>query len=180
MKRSRKIKLLPPDCLAIHLRVGDVLDLAPKHDSILEIINQNYLDKKCTSCALFYGFQTQDEIKDNKQSLDYVNNFIELLKQYNFSVQLFSGSVDNDFVLLSTAKFYIAGYRGFGWLSASINSGNVYWDLHNPPHFNWVIDKLNLPECIRGYLYQKTISEEVVSPTAFSSDTTRTSSSVRL
>ena len=155
LKKGSKLKLLPSKCLAIHLRLGDVIDETPKEKEILNIIRTNKLDKICDSCAIFYGFHnTLNKI----ESLKYIKKLKKELNLLNLTVDCHSGSVDNDFTLLSTANYYIAGYRGFGWLSASINSGNVFWDLHNPPFFEWVRDRMNIPECIRGYYYQRVIS----------------------
>lgn len=156
-KKSQRLKLLSNNILAIHIRLGDVLEEAPNQDDILKIIIENKLNLKCDSCAIFYGFH--NDIKVN-ESLKYIDEFCEKLKSLNFKVLKYSGKVDEDFILLATAHHYIAGYRGFGWLSASINSGKVYWDLHNPPFFPWVRDILNIPECLKGYYFQKVISGE--------------------
>ena len=157
LKKSKRLKLLPNNCLAIHIRLGDVLEEAPNKEDILKIIINEKLNLKCDSCAIFYGFH--NDVKIN-ESLKYIDQFCRELKLLNFKVFKYSGKVDDDFILLSTAHYYIAGYRGFGWLSASINSGKVYWDLHNPPFFPWVSDVLNIPECLKGYYFQKVISGE--------------------
>lgn len=155
LEKSKKLKLLSKNCLAIHLRLGDVLEEAPKQEAILKIIIENKLNIKCDSCAIFYGFNNNIKIDE---SLKHIDKFCKELNLLNFKVLKYSGEVDNDFILLSTAKCYIAGYRGFGWLSASINSGEVYWDLHDPPLFPWVRDLLNIPECLKGFYFQNVIS----------------------
>ncbi len=157
LKKSKRLKLLPKNFLAIHMNLGDVFEKAPNQEDILKIIIQKKLNLKCDSCAIFYGFH--NDIKVN-ESLKYIDELCAKLKLLNFKVFKYSGKVDEDFILLSTSHHYIAGYRGFGWLTASINSGKVYWDLNDPPFFPWISDILNLPECLKGYYFQKVISGE--------------------
>jgi len=160
---NRKFKRLPMDVFAIHLRLGDVIDYAPPYTAFLDIIDKYKLHKKYKKCIIFWGLHVKAR---RPASEKYIHKLTTGLKStYNITTTICSGTVDNDFCQLATAQCYIAGYKGFGWLSASINPNNVIWDIQQPPIFPWEGDHDN--NCNRsselinilnsGYTYHQSI-----------------------
>jgi len=106
---------------------------------------------------LFYGNHKKN-LSDSKikKSINYLELFKSKIEELNLTCELVSKSADEDFISLATAKCYIAGYRGFGWLAACINPNEVIWDIQDPPAFPWLDNKDFKEGLIEGYkFYQK-------------------------
>jgi hypothetical protein len=124
------------DVFAIHARVGDIVHLAPKVDVFTDIVvSRNWVGKKC---VIYHGNHTGHRAAESADYLDNLKSGIEGIGVEE--CELRSGEVDEDFVEIATSKHLIAGYRGFGWLSACINPNEVAWDIQEPPVFPWLGD----------------------------------------
>jgi len=112
-------------------------------------LTQKYnLLKSFDSCFLFTG--NHNNINE-RESIQYNLNVKSEIEKLNLNCEIISGSVDDDFSLLSTSECYIAGYRGFSWLSACINPNLVIWDIQDPPNFPWVYPRSQINQAIQGY-----------------------------
>ena len=114
--------------------MGDILGHVPPAETYTNIIQKYELNKRFDECILFYGFHKWANVEE---SHDYLLNLKNKIEKLNLKCNLRSGSADEDFSALATSKCYVAGYRGFSWLSASINPNEVIWDIQNPPDFPW-------------------------------------------
>ena len=135
---KRRSKPADPDTFAIQIRAFDLIGEVPHVNVFLKIIKKYKLHKRFKNCLLFYGNHNQDlESFKLNATTDYLNKLKNNIEELNINCSLVSKSVDEDFVSLATAKCYIAGFRGFGWLAASINPNEVIWDIQKPPEFPW-------------------------------------------
>ena len=80
-----------------------------------------------------------------------MNQTIDELKSLGIDSTIVSGSVDSDFIELATCRCYIPTITGFGWLAASINPNEVYWDIQNPPHFDYEPNRKYRSGLVKGY-----------------------------
>ena len=146
------------DTFVIHVRAFDVIELSPNPEFFIKIIKKYSLHTRFRNCLLFYGNHTKD-LSDSKikESIDYLEVLKNKIEELNLTCELVSKSVDEDFISLATAKCYIAGYRGFGWLAASINPNEVIWDIQDPPVFPWLVNQDFKESIIEGYEFHKSI-----------------------
>jgi hypothetical protein len=149
------------DTFVIHVRAFDVIELIPDVNIFIKIIKKYQLHLRFNNCLLFYGNHKKGlENSKVKKSLNYLEGLQNKIKELNLTCKFVSKSVDEDFISLSTAKCYVAGYRGFGWLAASINPNEVIWDIQNPPVFPWLDDKNFKRVLIEGYEFYKKNHED--------------------
>lgn len=136
--KKRQPKKEEKDTFVVHVRAFDCIDEVPVVDVFLKIIKKYNLHTRFRNCLVFYG-NHQKGLENSlvKKSLNYLEELKNKIEELNLSCELVSKSADEDFVSLATAKCYIAGYRGFGWLAASINPNEVIWDIQEPPAFPW-------------------------------------------
>ena len=155
--------------LTLHLRLGDIYNVLeqtiPSVDVYESIIKNNLLHEKCDECHIFYG--NHRNVNEDK-SQQYIKKLTTKLKNLGFNVHLISSSVDEDFIKLSRCKNYIPSIRGFSWLSASINPNNVFWEIQDPPNFNWNLNSklvyINDAEYfMRGFVNQNKIKYDNMS-----------------
>tara|TARA_B110000444_G_C18843142_1_gene600156 strand:- start:3045 stop:3707 length:663 start_codon:yes stop_codon:yes gene_type:complete len=146
------------DTFAIHVRAFDCIDKVPDVDVFLKIIKKYNLHSRFRNCMLFYGNHKKGlENSQVKKSESYLKKLKNKIEKLNLTCELVSKSVDEDFISLATAKCYIAGYRGFGWLAASINPNEVIWDIQDPPVFPWLVNQDFKEGLIEGYEFHKSI-----------------------
>jgi hypothetical protein len=154
--QKRRTKIADDDTFVIHVRLFDVIDKVPDLDVFPQIIKNHNLHVRFKNCLLFYGNHRKgiadSKIKESENYLKKLKNKIEDLK---LSCKLVSQSADEDFICLATAKCYIAGYRGFEWLAASINPNEVIWDIQDPPIFPWLLNQDFKEGLIAGYEFYK-------------------------
>ena len=136
----------PPNTLSIHLRAGDCLGSVPPSQTYCDIIQDNQLNNEFPSCTLVYGIHRGPSAASDKK----VRELKEALCDLGMECHIRSQSADSDFTFLSTSAGYIAGGRGFGWLSASINPNKVFWDIQGPPTFPWLLNRHLLPSLVDG------------------------------
>jgi hypothetical protein len=154
-KRQSQVK---EDAFVIHVRAFDCVDKVPDVDVFLKIIKKYKLHSRFRNCLLFYGNHKKGlENSKIKKSENYLKKLKNKIEKLNLTCELVSKSVDEDFISLATAKCYIAGYRGFGWLAASINPNEVIWDIQDPPIFPWLINQDFKEGLIEGYEFHKSI-----------------------
>ena len=145
------------NAICIHMRLSDACDFKchEKQDvvqEILQIIDKNDLSKDYKKSLIFY----KNHINKNEQlSQQIIQNLIHHLKKRSINAEWVANDVDEDFISLSTAACYIPTFRGFSWLSASINPNQVFWEIQNPPDFDWVWCKNYIPSINEGYKFQK-------------------------
>jgi hypothetical protein len=147
------------DAMCVHVRLGDILGFDQYKNNmpdIYSIIKHHELHKKYHKCKLFYGNHNNKFVKESQEILE---NLCEKLEEIGLNVAIESNEVDEDFIKLSTAQCYVAGQRGFGWLAASINPNQVYWDMQNPPYFDWLLNRKFLGSMISGYEYHRKIKQ---------------------
>lgn len=146
------------DTFVIHVRAFDVIELCPNPDCFIKIIKKYSLHTRFKNCLLFYGNHKKD-LSDSKikESINYLELLKNKIEKLNLTCELVSKSADEDFISLATAKCYIAGYRGFGWLAACINPNEVIWDIQDPPAFPWLVNKDFKEGLIEGYKFHKSI-----------------------
>tara|TARA_R110001599_G_scaffold280955_1_gene482537 strand:- start:319 stop:957 length:639 start_codon:yes stop_codon:yes gene_type:complete len=144
------------DTFVIHVRAFDVIELSPNPDCFIKIIKKYSLHIRFRNCLLFYGNHNKG-LSDAriKKSINYLEVLKNKIEELNLTCELVSKSADEDFISLATAKCYIAGYRGFGWLAASINPNEVIWDIQDPPVFPWLFDQNSKDDLIEGYEFYK-------------------------
>jgi len=151
--KKRCSRIADEDTFAIHIRVFDAINQkgTPDLDTFIKIIKKYNLHTRFKNCLLFYG-NHKSFIKTDL--IDKSNNYLETLKnkieELNLTCKFVSRGVDEDFISLATAKCYVAGYKGFGFLAASINPNEVIWDIQNPPKFPWEYKPLR-KYLIKGY-----------------------------
>ena len=145
---KRNFTPLNRNTIAIHLRSGDCIHEAPAPSKFPNIIEKYNLLKSFDSCFLFTG--NHNNI-NKRESIEYNLNVKSEIEKLNLNCEIISGSADDDFSLLSTSECYIAGYRGFSWLSACINPNLVIWDIQDPPNFPWVYPRSHINQAIQGY-----------------------------
>ena len=149
------------DCICIHLRLGDLLSSHQRHagytnavvDDIISIVTRNNLHEKYNKCKIFYGNHTgkaNTEYTDNC-SQKIIVTLITNLKKLNIDSVTESNSVDEDFIKIATGECFIPTIRGFSWLAASINPNDVYWDIQDPPKFDWALIQSARPTLVSGY-----------------------------
>ena len=153
---KREATPLSTDTFAVHVRVGDCLtlypDRIPRSKTFIDIIQKYNLHRRFSKCVIVSGNHNSAALLASKKYILKLKTEIENL---NVSCNLVSGDADEDFTILSTAKCYIAGYRGFGWLSASINPNEVIWDIQKPPEFPWLMNRAWINQLIEGYEFRK-------------------------
>lgn len=156
------------DAFVIHARLFDGFNNnTPEWDVFIKIIKKYELNIKFKKCIVFYG-NHKNNIDDSliKKSEWYLKKLKDEIEKLNLTCELSGSSeypgplgferTDEDFAALSNAKCYIAGYRGFGWLSASINPNEVIWDIQNPPNFTWLHGRWReVDYLMKGYNFQK-------------------------
>lgn len=156
--KKRQTQQAEKDTFVIHVRAFDVIELCPNPDFFIKIIKKYSLHTRFKNCLLFYGNHKKglddSQVKKSKNYLKKLKNKIEKLR---LSCELVSKSADEDFISLATAKCYIAGYRGFGWLAASINPNEVIWDIQEPLTFPWLLNPDLKQGLIEGYKFHKSI-----------------------
>ena len=147
---------------AIHVRAFDAIDKVPDVDVFLKIIKKYKVNTRFKNCFLFYGNHKKTLPNHlHKKSINYLKELKNKIEELNLTCKLVSKSADEDFISLAMAKCYIAGYRGFGWLAASINPNEVIWDIQQPPVFPWLPEKRGrlLPQLrnslLEGYEFHK-------------------------
>ena len=144
------------DAFVIHVRAFDVVDKAPDTDVFLKVIKKHDLHTRFINCLLFYGNHKRGlDHSLVKKSENYLKKLKNKIEELNLTCELVSKSADEDFISLATAKCYIAGYRGFGWLAASINPNEVIWDIQDPPVFPWLVNQDFKKRLIEGYEFYK-------------------------
>ena len=154
--KKRQTQQGKKDTFVIHVRAFDCIDKVPDVDVFLKIIKKHNLHVRFRNCLLFYGNHRKGlEDSQVKKSENYLEKLKRKIEELNINCKLVSKSVDEDFVSLSTAKCYIAGYRGFGWLAAAINPNEVIWDIQEPPIFPWLLNQDLKEGLIEGYEFYK-------------------------
>ena len=140
----------------IHVRAFDVIELSPNPDCFIKIIKKYSLHTRFRNCLLFYG-NHKKELSDSriKKWIDNLEVLKKKIEELSLTCELVSKSADEDFISLATAKCYIAGYRGFGWLAACINPNEVIWDIQDPPTFPWLVNQDFKVGLIEGYEFYK-------------------------
>lgn len=153
------------DAFYMHCRVGDIFGYMknginnhhyPWVDTVFSIIQDNNLNKIYRKCVIVTGSHKKHRLDESKE---YLDNLTKMLTKFGIKYEFVSNEADVDCALLSRAKCYIAGYRGFGWLTACMNKHKVFWDIQKPPFFYWESRRgrkrtyiWNLTE---GYRYQQ-------------------------
>ena len=149
---------LPPvkNAICIHMRLADSCDFKCHKEKnivgeVLKIIDKNNLASDYKKSLVFY----KNHINKNESiSQEIIKTLLLELEKRGIHSKCVGGDVDEDFITLSTASCYVPTFRGFSWLSASINPNQVFWDIQNPPHFNWVWNKDLIPSLNEGYEFQ--------------------------
>jgi hypothetical protein len=164
---QRKIQPMNEDCFVVHVRAGDIMhqmDRFFKPEMYSDIIKKYNLDKRFKRCMIVTGNHLSGEVAKVKESSEYINKLQKEIEKSSIVCELISGDVDDDFAILATAKCYVAGFRGFAWLAASINPNEVIWDIQNPPEFpwltNWAYDshrKDYISQLIEGWEFHRQI-----------------------
>jgi len=149
---SRK-KQPEEDTISVHLRLGDVLTLTNKIPNLLDVIKSNKLENKFSNCSLYHGSHKTGEAANHEKTLFFIDEMVKGLESLGLNVKVKSNSADEDFVSLSTSLCYVPSFRGFSWLSASINPNDVYWDAQDPPNFSWLINDSFKNMIAKGYNY---------------------------
>ena len=145
------------NAICIHMRLADACNFKchKKQDVVqetLHIIDQYSLSKVYKKSLIFYKNHIN---KNERLSQQIIQNLIHHLKKRGINAEWIANDVDEDFISLSTAACYIPTFRGFSWLSASINPNKVFWEIQNPPDFDWVWSKDYIPALNEGYKFQK-------------------------
>lgn len=175
-----------PGEIYIHVRTGDLhRDFACRnsHDMILSLLQYDTVFRKTAKrfggsnkVNIVWGVHINGpKIKNNtiKQIEELAGRIADL--GYNVSTESTIGPrygvtrfeqqqvADHDFATLCKASFYMPSYRGFGWLTASLNKNYVNWGMVNVPHFDWVGDP-PYEQFISGYKYYLNNSDYVGCP----------------
>lgn len=139
---ERKISITENDAFAIHLRLGDKLDVIKNFRTILhKLINEHELNLKYNLCRIYYGNHNNKNHKESLEVIDALRDFLQM--EFCIDLHLISNAVDIDFCNLCNESCLIPTNGGFSWLSASINPNNVIWDIfdnssYHPNDYNQI------------------------------------------
>lgn len=129
--------ILPEDYeLVIHIRAGDVADtncfLLKDYQYIIKSYINKYDIKKCTFCTAFhYGnyiernlwIYSDKNLEKNKTKL--YNLFQKLTEQFKISFDVKSSiNIDDDFIYMLKAKYFVSDKGGFSTLIKNIRTYN--------------------------------------------------------
>lgn len=144
-KRKQQINILPKQSLIIHLRLGDLIERSGKNLDYLLVRQVKNKNGGASVKPLYYYYEKINKIRNHgikeitlvagshfdvplNSSYKYICAIKIFFEELGFSVSIRTGnSPDNDFVFMSSSKYYIPSEGGYSRLIKEmvLKSGNI-------------------------------------------------------